>query len=111
MCGCLSRARFGDLAHNPGMCPDWESNQQPFDLQAGTQFTEPHQPGCPHSSNLTPSRPLTNKLNHSPLPMNLYIFIPGYFPFHMKWITRYNARSFAPWEDFPSLQSFIATST
>ena len=21
----------GDLAHNPGTCPDWESNQQPFD--------------------------------------------------------------------------------
>ena len=20
----------GDLAHNPGMCPDWESNQKPF---------------------------------------------------------------------------------
>ena len=20
----------GDLARNPGMCPDWESNQQPF---------------------------------------------------------------------------------
>ena len=20
----------GDLAHNPGMCPDWESNQWPF---------------------------------------------------------------------------------
>ena len=19
----------GDVAHNPGMCPDWESNQQP----------------------------------------------------------------------------------
>ena len=35
----------GDLAHNPGMCPDWESNQWPFDLQAGTQSTEPHQPG------------------------------------------------------------------
>ena len=34
----------GDLAHNPGMCPDWESNQQPFGLQAGTQYTEPHQP-------------------------------------------------------------------
>ena len=30
---------------NPGMCPDWESNQQPFGLQAGTQSTEPHQPG------------------------------------------------------------------
>ena len=34
-----------DLAHNPGMCPDWESNQRPFCLQAGTQSTEPHQPG------------------------------------------------------------------
>ena len=33
-----------DLAHNPGMCPDWESNQQPFDFQACTQSTEPHQP-------------------------------------------------------------------
>ena len=32
------------------MCPDWESNQQPltinpFGSQAGTQATEPHQPG------------------------------------------------------------------
>ena len=36
----------GDLAHNPGMCHDWESNQQPFGLQAGgTQSTEPHQLG------------------------------------------------------------------
>ena len=35
----------GDLARNPGMCPDWESNWQPFDSQAGTQSTEPHQPG------------------------------------------------------------------
>ena len=34
-----------DLAHDPGMCPDWESNQRPFGLQAGTQSTEPHQPG------------------------------------------------------------------
>ena len=23
----------GDLACNPGMCPDWESNQQPFGSQ------------------------------------------------------------------------------
>ena len=37
----------GDLAHNPGMCPDWESNQQPFGSQAGAQSTEPHQPGPP----------------------------------------------------------------
>ena len=27
------------------MCPDWELNWQPFGSQAGTQFTEPHQPG------------------------------------------------------------------
>ena len=26
----------GDLAYNPGMCPDWELNQQPFGSQAGT---------------------------------------------------------------------------
>ena len=35
----------GDLACNPGMCPDWESNWWSFSLQAGTQSTEPHQPG------------------------------------------------------------------
>ena len=35
----------GDLAHNPGMCPDWESNQRLFGSQAGTQSTQPHQPG------------------------------------------------------------------
>ena len=31
----------GDLAQNPGMCPNWES----FASQAGTHSTEPHQPG------------------------------------------------------------------
>ena len=35
----------GDLAHNPGMCPDWESNRRPFSWQVSTQSTEPHQPG------------------------------------------------------------------
>ena len=35
----------GDLARNPGMCPDQESNQQPFGSQAGIQSTEPQQPG------------------------------------------------------------------
>ena len=35
----------GDLAHNPGMCPDWESNWQLFDSQASTQSTELDQPG------------------------------------------------------------------
>ena len=34
----------GDLALNPGMCPDWESNQWPFCSQAGTQSTEPLNP-------------------------------------------------------------------
>ena len=35
----------GDLACNPGMCPDWELNLRPFGSQARTQFTELHQPG------------------------------------------------------------------
>ena len=33
----------GDLACNPGMCIEWESNRWPFGLQTGTQSTEPHQ--------------------------------------------------------------------
>ena len=43
----------GDLAHNPGMCPDWGSNMGPFGLQAGAQSTEPHQPG-PHNLFIPP---------------------------------------------------------
>ena len=35
----------GDMACNTGMCPDWELNWRHFDLQAGTQSIEPHQPG------------------------------------------------------------------
>ena len=35
----------GDLAHNPGVCPDWELNQGPFGSLASTQSTEPHQLG------------------------------------------------------------------
>ena len=35
----------GDLACNPGMHPDQESNRRHFGLQAGAQPTEPHQPG------------------------------------------------------------------
>ena len=34
MCSCLSHTPSGDLALNPGMCPDWESNWWPFGLQA-----------------------------------------------------------------------------
>ena len=43
--GCLSCIPTGDLAHNPGMCPDWESNQRLFGSQVITRSTEPHQPG------------------------------------------------------------------
>ena len=35
----------GDLACNPGMCPDRESNRQPFGSQARAQSTELGQPG------------------------------------------------------------------
>ena len=43
---------ISDLAHNPGMCPDWESNLQPFGLQARSHSSELHQPGL--NSLLTP---------------------------------------------------------
>ena len=39
----------GDLACNPGMCPDWESNWRPFGSQVGSQSTEPHQSGLYHT--------------------------------------------------------------
>ena len=35
----------GNLAHNPGMCPDWELNHRPFGSRARNQSTESHQPG------------------------------------------------------------------
>ena len=42
--GCLSQALNQGLGLQPGMCPDWEWNRQPFGLQAGAQPTKPHQP-------------------------------------------------------------------
>ena len=45
MCGCLLHAPHWDLAHNPGMCPEWETNLWPFALQACSQSTELYQPG------------------------------------------------------------------
>ena len=41
----LAHSAPGNWAHNPGMFPDWESNQQPFGLQASAHSTGPHQPG------------------------------------------------------------------
>ena len=43
----------GDLARNPGMCPDWESNQQPFGSQAARRMLNPlshTSPGWPWDS-------------------------------------------------------------
>ena len=45
VCGCLSHAPYWDLACNPGMYPDWESNQWPFGSQTSAQSTELHQSG------------------------------------------------------------------
>ena len=36
-------ASTGDLACNPGMCPDWESSPEPSGSQACAQSTEPYQ--------------------------------------------------------------------
>ena len=41
----LMSSHTEDLACNPGMCPDWESNQWPFGSQTSAQSTEPRQPG------------------------------------------------------------------
>ena len=54
----------GDLAWNPGMCPDWELNQWCFGSQARAQYTELHQPG-PFLVFLTPSFFLDNLIMHS----------------------------------------------
>ena len=40
MCGCLSHhLPTGDLAPNPGVCPDWELNQRPFGLLSPLSHT------------------------------------------------------------------------
>ena len=41
----LAHPQPRDLACNPGMCSDWESNQRLFDLQDDVQPTEPYQSG------------------------------------------------------------------
>ena len=45
MCAYLSSAPYGDPAHNPGTCPDWELNQRLFGPKASAQSTDLHQPG------------------------------------------------------------------
>ena len=56
----------GDLAYNPGMYLDWESNMRPFGSQARAQSTESHQPGLElkvfmSSENLR-ERPLSSRV-------------------------------------------------
>ena len=41
----LMRPLLGTWPHNPGTCPDWESNPRPSGSQASAQSTESHQPG------------------------------------------------------------------
>ena len=56
----------GDVAHNPGICPDWELNWQPFGSQAYAQSTELHQPGILHKIlNDPPSSTILNILGYS----------------------------------------------
>ena len=45
MCGASCVPHTRDLAHHPGTCPDWESNQWPFVSQASAQSAELHQSG------------------------------------------------------------------
>ena len=45
ICGCLSCVPFWGHSPHPGMCPNWESNQQPLGSQAHARSTELHQPG------------------------------------------------------------------
>ena len=44
-CGCPSHTPYWELTYNPGICYDWELNQQPYASQSGAQSTEPHNPG------------------------------------------------------------------
>ena len=46
MIGCLLHAPpTGHRTHNPGTCPDRESNLRPFAFRDHAQPTEPHRPG------------------------------------------------------------------
>ena len=52
MCGCLLHASYRGSGPATQAC-DRESNLQPCGSQAGTQSTEPHQPGpVPYSFNV-----------------------------------------------------------
>ena len=64
-----------DLAHNPGMCPNWESSKQPFGSKASAQPTEPHQP------QLLTQLFLMSKKKVSPLPPQEKLIVPSVINF------------------------------
>ena len=70
----------GDLAHTPGMCPDWELNQQPFGLQASSQSTDPHQSGEPQIVLIPkPNRNIVRKNLHTNItPEHVYKYPKQY---------------------------------
>ena len=45
----------GDWTHNPGMCPNWELNPQPFGYRMMFQPTESHQSGPFKKGEMSPS--------------------------------------------------------
>ena len=47
--GRLLPGHSAPCSGNPGVGPTWESNWRPLGSQAGTQSTEPHQPGKRYS--------------------------------------------------------------
>ena len=74
----------GDLAHNPGMHPDWEWNWWSFSSQAGAQSTESH-----HSCNIFHSKSLPgmNSLSFC-ITEKVFIFIFETY-FHWAWKNRF----------------------
>ena len=86
----------GDLACNPGVCPDWESNQRPFGSQASAQSTEPHHPGflshinSPHRYRFVSGLPI---LFQNPFCLLLYQHITALVPIYLNWILISNRAS------------------
>ena len=69
----------GDLACKPGMCPAWELSQRPLGSQAGTQSTEPHQPGLNLEAPFSLSH-FKDFINDSSLMTEESLMLPYYFP-------------------------------
>ena len=66
----------GDLARNPGMSPDWESNRRSFGSQTRTQSTELHHPWP--------------TFLFFPAPRNLILFYPVLFGRHSYLLTLFS---------------------